>query len=77
MLSDPKHLVANEAQILMYRRRSQHHGKNVTLGPVQRQICPTDCQGPQITRTRVVFGEDGNVVRTVREPTGVDARSLR
>ena len=84
LLTDPKRLIANEVQILMYRRRS-HIGQrgDPCSATVQAFSCREDSydgksrgQDVSVTRTRVLYGEDGNVVSTVREPVGVRHRSV-
>ncbi len=76
LLSDPNRLVANEVQILMYHRRNQLKDSNAS-GPTPWSSSQAasrgttmDRQGPNLTRTRVLFGEDGSIVSTVREPAG-------
>eukprot|EP01043_Picozoa_sp_COSAG02_P021575 COSAG02_NODE_1099_length_14585_cov_19.264669_9_plen_252_part_00 len=73
LLSDLNQLVANEVQILMYRRRQQSN-VDITSRPASSQAeshaTTADYQRLNLTRTRVVFGDDGRVKSTVREPVG-------
>lgn len=78
VLTDPNQLVANEAQILMYRRRSQPKDSHAASGPAPLSAGEAaspgtnmDPQGKNLLRTRVLFGADGNIVSTVREPAGL------
>ena len=84
LLADPNRLIASEVQILMYRRRSHIHigqrGKPCSTTAQALEDSHHGKPGRQdvsFTRTRVLFGEDGNVVSTVREPVGVGHRSVR
>lgn len=69
-LHDTKRLVANEVQILMYCRR---YYSGIALGLHSTAAsCPTNTyqQHENLTRTRILFGEHGDVVSTTKEPVG-------
>ena len=73
LLSDLNRLVANEVQILMYHRRQQSNvdiASRLASNQAESHATTADCQLLNLTRTRVVFGEDGSIVSTVREPAG-------